>query len=295
MILLKLLSRFPFWLLYAASDFLYFLIYYLIGYRKSVVMANLTRSFPEKDQKEIKLIAKKFYKNLTDLFVEVIKGYSISEKDIRQRMKIKNPEIWHKYYSQGQSIIVMTSHQANWEWLSYVFNLYSDFQIDAVYQTLHNKLSDRFMKEVRSHLGTYMIEKRTLIRQMVERRNLCRLLVMVSDQGPQNIKKGFTTHFLGQDTTFFFGAERIALKNKMPVMFVAMKRVKRGHYETEIIEIDKPPFQTKEHYITKKYIELVEQSIRENPSDWLWSHRRWKHNIRAEKKRKERERIEEKG
>ncbi len=271
-------------MLYGISDFAYFMIYRIIGYRKKVVFKNLQNSFPEKSQMEIKQIAKDFYRHFTDIFLEFIKGCSITKEDLLDRVKLKNIDLLKQHIEKGQSIILITGHNGNWEWLLHAINL-EGIVWDAIYQKLSNSFVDRLTLFIRSRFAdTPLIEKRDTMRKMLERKDITRGVALASDQAPQHWKVAYWTAFMNQDSPFFTGAERIARKFEYPVFFCQMKKVKRGFYEVEFTQIATP-----DEYsdlpigeITERFAKVLEQTIRKYPSDYLWTHRRWKHKRTAE-------------
>ncbi len=279
MFFFKYFSKLPFFVLYGISDFAYFIIYKVIGYRKKVVFENLRNSFPEKTEVEIKQIAKDFYKHIADLFIEFLKGYTISKDEINDRVKIVNHNIIKNYTNKNQSVIIVTGHISNWEWLLHPLNL-SGIPMDIVYQKLSSPLFDKLTLFIRSRFTiTPLIEKNDTLRKTVDRKDITRALVLGSDQSPQNWKAAYWTKFLNQDSGFFTGTERIARKFNYPVIFSEMRRIKRGFYEIEFTEIANP-FEYQNlpmGEITERFVRILDKSIHKHPSDYLWSHRRWKH------------------
>lgn len=276
MILFKIISLLPFRILYFISDGISYLLWHVLKYRRHVVFQNLRNSFPEKSEEEIAQIAYNFYRHLADVIVESLKTLTISKKEITRRIHILNREVIEHYYEKKQSVVVITSHQGNWEWLLVSCSLQLPFWVDAVYKELANPFFDHLMKKIRSRFGAYMVEKEIAFREIVRRKNLTRIIAMVADQAGMENQHVHWTTFLNQETGFYEGPERIARKTKMPVIFVAMHRLKRGFYQIEFHEIARPPFLPEHGYITEQYVRNVETAIQQHPSDWLWSHKRWK-------------------
>ena len=279
MLFFKYFSKLPFFVLYGISDFAYFIIYRIVGYRKKVVFENLQNSFPEKTDEEIKHITQNFYKHIADLFIEFLKGYSITKEQINERVKVVNIEILKKYTDKNQSIIIVTGHISNWEWLLHPLNL-SGIPMDIIYQQLSSPLFNKLTLFIRSRFSvTPLIEKKETLRKTIERKDITRALVMGSDQSPQNWKSAYWTTFLNQDSGFFTGTERIARKLNYPVIFSEMRRVSRGYYEVEFTEIANPTeFDSLSMgEITERFVKILDKSIQQFPADYLWSHRRWKH------------------
>jgi Kdo2-lipid IVA lauroyltransferase/acyltransferase len=277
MFLIKLLSFLPLPFLYAISDFLSYFLNKIIKYRKKVIIHNLKIAFPQKSTEEISLIAKNFYKNLGDVVVETIKAYTISSRDISKRIRITNIELINAYFEKEVPVIVMTSHLCNWEWLLLSNCILLDYDVDAVYKRLKNKTFDKLMRGIRGRFGATMIEKDSLIRNIAQRRNVPRIIAMVSDQSPASAKNNEWYKFFGLEVPFYSGAEKISKMTNYPILFVSMKRVKRGYYDVTFSEVSGLEDKSKEGII-EKYVQLVEKAIEANPSDWLWSHKRWKHN-----------------
>lgn len=278
MFFIKLLSKLPFFMLYGISDFAYFLIYRVIGYRKKIVFENLHKSFPNKPEVEIKQIVKDFYQHIADLFTEFLKGYSISQEAILKRVQIVNPEIVRNYTDKNTPVIIVTGHIGNWEWLLHSLNL-MNIPMDIVYQKLSSPFFNELTLFIRSRFAiTPMIEKDDTLRKTIERKDTVRALVMGSDQSPQNWKTAYWTTFLNQDSGFFTGTERIARKFDYPVIYSEMRRIRRGYYEIEFTEIAQPDYKDLPvGEITERFVRILEKTIQKFPADYLWSHRRWKH------------------
>ncbi|MEK6476677.1 lysophospholipid acyltransferase family protein [Catalinimonas sp. 4WD22] len=275
MIILKLISRLPFPVLYLFSDFLYFLLRYVVGYRKKVILKNLRNSFPEKSEKELHQIKNQFYRHLGDVVVESVKTLTISKEALNRRVKLLNPEAITPFFERGQSVIGLSSHQGNWEWMLVSCSAQLPFHIDAVYMRLKNNFFDQLMRKIRGRFGATPIEKRTSFRSIMLQKKVS-ITAMVADQRVKSSQYQFYTQFLNQDTGFYEGPARIALKLKRPAFVVNMKRIKRGYYSIDFKVIDAAPFRKDEHYITEQYVRLIEEAIRERPAEWLWSHNRWK-------------------
>jgi len=277
MLILKLLSRLPFSLLYAFSDFLFIVSYHLVGYRIKVVRKNLKNSFPEKTFQELRKIEKQFYKDLCDYGVETLKLLTISEDDLRKRMVYKNPEITQPYADRGQSILLLTSHQFNWEWLLVSGCLQLPFKVDFVYQKQSSELFDNFSLVGRTRFGAYPIERANVGREAIKRKNVLRGVAIMADQFPGlNRDKKYWTTFMNQDTAFFLGLGQLAFITQYPAIFYGVRKIKRGYYEAEGFVVSVPPYEKESQQIVDDYVKATEKIINQNPSGWLWSHNRWK-------------------
>ncbi len=273
---LRFLAYLPTPALYLLSGCLRFFIEYIFKYRFKVIRQNLINSFPEKSESEIKILIHGFYRNLSDVLAEAIRAIRISKEEIKQRVKFTNPELASDYISNGQSIIVLASHTCNWEWLLLACNIQFPAQIDAVYKKLRNPVSDAQMLKVRGRFGAYMVEMNSLFKAFVTRKEVNRAIALVADQTPGGGKNDYWCTFLGQETCFYPGPEKLATKSGYPVLYVGMKRIKRGYYEVYFEKLSEPPYPD-EPLIIKKYAAALEENIWLSPSDWLWSHKRWKH------------------
>jgi len=279
MLFFKYFSKLPFFVLYGISDFANFIIYHVLGYRKKIVYENIRNSFPERSESEIKQLIKDFYHHFTDTFIEFIKGYTISKEELNKRIKITNVELVNTYTNKNHSIIIVTGHNGNWEWLLHALNL-TGIPIDVVYQKLSNKLINRLTLFIRSRFAiTPLIEKNDIMRKTLERKDVTRAIALASDQSPQHGKVAYWTTFLHQDSAFFTGSEKIARKFNYPVFFCDIKKVNRGFYEVSFVEIANP-----NEYpnlpmgeITERFVRILDKAINKYPADYLWSHRRWKH------------------
>lgn len=275
MFFLKLLSRIPLPILYWFSDFLFFMSYRVVGYRRKLVKKNLKNSFPEKSKAELKSIEKEFYKNLCDYAVETLKLLTISETELRKRMQFTNLPTVRAILDTQTSIIMFASHQFNWEWLLAVGSL--NHPIDFVYQQQSSKLFDDFSLAGRMRFGAYPIKREQVARESISRKSITRGIAIMADQfpGKKRDKKYWTT-FLNQDTAFFQAISQLTVMLQYPVVYTAIRKKKRGYYEAEYIVIDNPPYEKGSDLMVDHYAKATEKIIQENPAEWLWSHNRWK-------------------
>jgi KDO2-lipid IV(A) lauroyltransferase len=279
----RIISWLPFPLLYVVAWFAYLLLFHVTGYRKKVVKQNLERAFPEKSATEITVLRKKFYRQLCQVALEIVKARRMSREDFLQRVKIVNPELLQKYSNNYQdSVIVSTIHQGNWEWMLHGAVAALGIPIDPVYKPLHNKSADKLIFDIRSQFGSRPLPMDKATRDILRRRREFRLFVMVADQAPIRSERGLWTQFMNQEAAFYVGTEIIAKMTKFPVLYAQCHRVKRGYYEIEFKELASPPYQKEGNEITEAFVALAEQSIRSQPESWLWSNRRWKRDRAAE-------------
>jgi KDO2-lipid IV(A) lauroyltransferase len=270
-------------ILYLISDFFYILLFYVFGYRKAVVLKNISYAFPEKSEEEKQKIAKKFYKHFTDIMIESIKAFSISEKEILKRYTYKNPELVNKYAKEGKSIALVSAHLANWEW-SISTPLVLNIDVFGAYNKLRNETFEKTLRENREKFGitgatTSNFMK--LIKHNFEN-NIQGAYILLSDQSPHIAKTFHWGTFFGVQVPVHTGAEMLAKKNDLVVINYRAKKIKRGYYETDFELITENPKEYKNYEITDKFLRITERNITEQPEYYLWSHNRFKHKDRYE-------------
>jgi len=256
------------------------LVYYIIGYRKKVVVQNLKNSFPEKTAAEIKKISKQFYKHFCDVIFEIIKLMTISEKEFRKRF-VFTPEgitIIGGFEARKQSIIGVMGHCGNWEWGAIAHQFYFKQLITGVYHPLSNKSFDAFMLKLRGRKGGNIVAMKNLFRELLtlKQKNIPTTVGLIADQTPPP-EGAYWTTFLNQDTPVFNGPEKISKKFNYPMIYVPVKKIKRGYYEMGCEIITENPNDLPDGMISELHTKALEKNIREQPYIWLWTHRRWKH------------------
>ncbi|HZH86921.1 MAG TPA: lipid A biosynthesis acyltransferase [Brumimicrobium sp.] len=272
------ISHLPFRVLYFISDIVYILLYYIVGYRKKVVRENLKNAFPELSDEERAVIEKKFYKHFADFLVESTKSLSISNKAIKERCALINPEEVHKYFDQGKDVIILCGHYNNWEYYAVGIAQQMKHKTIAAYRPLKNKFFDRKILKSRQRFGMKMLSMREIPRFFANKSSTTPILsVMVNDQSPGDPKTAYWNTFLNQDTGWMKGAEKLAKKYDQVILFGAIRKKKRGFYEVSFSPISEDISKEPNGYVLDKHAEYLEMVIREHPQYWLWSHRRWKH------------------
>lgn len=274
-----LFSRLPWKILYFFSDLFFYLNYYIIGYRKKVVINNLKMAFPEKNDIEINEISKKFFKNFGDFLVETIKIFSITEKDIKKTVNFINIEAFAKARKQKKNVILLSGHCFNWEMASSIGNLVPQKNLFAIYKKLNDDFWDEKIVDSRGKFGSKLLETASAMHTIKKNENDGEsAYVFLADQSPyySKIKTGIT--FLGLKTPVFTGFDRIDNKNEMMILFADITKIKRNLYQIEFKEItadNNQEFQPFE--IVKKFYQILESSIKNHPENWLWTHKRWKY------------------
>lgn len=279
--LLYAVSLLPLKVLFLLSDFAYLLLYYVFGYRKKIVMSNLRRAFPEKTEKERITIAKKFYRNLTDNFIEVIKLISASPAFIDKHF-IGDYSLPDKIYEDGKRCQVLLAHNFNWELACLASARKMKHFIIVVYMPIGNKVFDRIFMKVRTKTGAILLPATNMRNAIIPYRNKIYSVILVADQNPGYPKNAYWLNFFGKPTPFLKGPESGARRGNTPVIFSKFIKEKRGYYKVFFEMGEENPGSTKEGEITKKYVEYLTNFMREYPEMWLWSHRRWKWDWKPE-------------
>ena len=273
------LSRLPYGVLYIIAEGFYFLLAYVVRYRWPVVVQNLRNSFPEKPAAEIDCIGKAFYRHFAQVMVETIKLAHMSDADMKRRVLFRNPEVLERHFQAGRMALGLSSHAGNWEWVLTSGAVWLSAEVDGVYKPLNNPFFESFMHELRTRTGAGLIPMRDILRDMVQRRGQVRVVSLLSDQAAGPEDRPYWTTFMNQDSGFYTSADRLAARFKCPVVYVSIKRVRRGYYEmvlTELYDGD-APLPADEFPITDAFVRHLERDIRLAPEQYLWTHRRWKH------------------
>ncbi|HLA58160.1 MAG TPA: lysophospholipid acyltransferase family protein [Puia sp.] len=275
---LYLVSIFPLAVLYLFSDLLFVFVFYIWRYRKKVVFENLRISFPGKTDAEIKKLRWFYYRYLCDLFVETIKMITISSRELIKRcyLDAQSRQLLDKLYDNRESAILTLGHKGNWEWAGMAFSLLCQQHFYIVYHPLSNSILDKIMLQIRSRFGARLTTMNNAFKTLKQAGNEPILSAFVADQAPPPAT-ALWTEFLHQETPFFRGPEKISSKLGQDVVYLSIRRVRRGYY---IMHVDKLADSQDEHVpgrVTEKYVEALEKDILSDPATWLWSHRRWKH------------------
>ena len=273
-----LFSILPFRVLYFISDCFYFLIYYIIGYRKKTVLYNLKLAFPQKSDQEIKVITKNSYRHFADVLVEMIKAFTISEKAMLKRYKFTNVDLLHKLETNNKSVLLIGSHYANWEWV-FCLNLFIKYNAYGVIKKLKNPYFDKKIRQTRGRYHTKIVSTKEIfdIIDTNTKNNIPSIYGFLSDQSPKVEKTYHWSSFLGVKAPIITGSEMLAKKHHLTVVIFSTKKVKRGYYETTFKLIAENPNDFKNYDITDTYLRELEKSIYKAPEYYFWTHKRFKH------------------
>ena len=286
--LLYLVSILPFRVLYALSDFLYIIIYYVVGYRKKVVRNNLKLAYPNATSKELLSLEKRFYRHFVDVFMEMAKTFTVSEKKLLKRFKYENVELLERLEKEGRSVALMAAHYGNWEWATILGNMVSKPVIGA-FTKVSNPYYNQKLIDSRTRYGSLVLESKKFIPMVIEnhKNKQQASYVLISDQSPAKGKIYHFERFLGQNVPVHTGGEILARKFDMAVVFVDVQKTGRGRYKAKLELITETPNKLEEFEITKRYTRLTERQIERDPAFYFWSHNRFKHKDKTHLVRKD--------
>lgn len=276
-LILKLFGLIPFRILYLKSDFLYFFLYRIYEYRKSVVNENLKNAFPKLNDKKLNLIMRRSYKNFCDVLLENLKLLTISKAQLRKRVKLINREILQDLKKKNKGAILIGAHYNNWEWMALAISDYAQQEVYSVYKPLSNQAIDKLMLKARSRFGAQIVPMAAFPKSVLKNKGKSTINIMLADQSPHKSKVDFYCNFLNQDTPVYLGAEKLMKAADLELLFVEVHRVKRGYYEMKIVSLADKPLNDV-GATTLLHVNHLEKVINDNPENWLWSHRRWKHS-----------------
>lgn len=263
---------------YWLSDILFLLAYHVVRYRRSVTQGNLARAYPELSETKRRELEKAYYRHMCDLLVEGIHNLYARPQNIMKHYRFLNREVVNRYYEQGQSVVLMSSHYNNWEYMITSLNFQLMHHGVGVGKPLQDKAVATYITRRRGRYGTEIVDQ-TNVRQTMEfysQHHVPVAYMMLSDQSPSNEHKSFWTLFMNQETPFLYGAEYFARKYNMPVIYYAVKKVSRGNYEITFTPLCDKPNDVPQYTITSRYIKMLKDTIDAQPEYWLWSHKRWK-------------------
>lgn len=272
----RALSTLPLAALYRLARPVYFLVYRVFRVRRDVVEANLARSFPERSDAEVAALGRRVYRNYADVLVEMLRSLQMSESELLDRVRFEGDELLEGELGAGRPVLLTLAHQCNLEWMLLAACLRFHFPLEAVYRPLADSGMEAVMTEAYTRFGGRLIDDRSVIKSIMDRRAEPRIVALVSDQGPNVKDDVYWTRFLNQETGFFLSPEVIARFTGYPVYFAGMRRNARGRYTVTFSRIAEPPYRGRERVVMPAYVRAVEAQILAEPADWFWMHRRWK-------------------
>jgi len=273
------LSFLPLWWLYIFTDFFYLLLITIIPYRRAVVRENIKNSFPELNARQHKAIERRFYRHFTDLLAEAVKNLTVSKMELKKRIHVLNRDAIDQLYIQGKSVIFVSGHYNNWEWIVSAQNFLFAHQAVGIGMPLTNSFWDKKINQRRSRFGMKIVNAKNFKQTLIDQRNEPVSLLVLADQSPGNSLKSYWMKFLNQTTAVAFGAEQIAHEYNYAVVYLHMTKVRRGYYEVVFESITDNPKLEEYGKITESHVASLENDITSEPAFWIWSHKRWKREI----------------
>lgn len=274
------LSLLPLWILYGLSDLVFLLFMSILPYRKKVVQINIENSFPDLSPRDQAVLVRGFYRHFSDLLIESIKNLSISKEELLRRMKVLNPEVLQELEKKGKSVLFVSGHFNNWEWFITSQALLVPFDSYGIGMPLSNGFWDKKLTERRQRFGLKVVNAKNY-KEMFQQEKAVSVLVL-TDQAPADSRKSYWMEFLQQPTPILFGVEQMANEFDLSVVYITMKKIKRGQYSVEFQVLTEDPKSLSYGVLTEKHVKLLEESIIDQPCNWLWSHKRWKRAFPAD-------------
>lgn len=272
-------SKLPLWALYLFTDFFYLLLISVVPYRRKLVKKHISKSFPALSKVEQKKLLLKFYRHLTDILAEGLKNLSISKKELNRRLTVVNKEVIDQFYTKGKSVLLVGAHYNNWEWVITSQNFLLEHQAVGIGMKMTSDFWDEKINARRSRFGMKVVHNENFRDELQKLGKSPYSLLVLADQSPSNTKKSYWADFLNQKTAFLFGTEMIANELDLPVVYIHLKKVKRGHYEISFETICENPRKMEYGQISDKHIAILERNILSAPEFWIWTHNRWKREL----------------
>jgi KDO2-lipid IV(A) lauroyltransferase len=273
---LRALSRLPLSLLYGLFGMLAWIAFRLLRIRLPVVLANIRSCFPDSSEAEVLRIARTHYRQLGEMAAEIVRSARLSPEQFLAHVTVRNLELPRSLLARQRPVLLVAAHQANWEWVLQAMALQLGYPLDVGYKPIRTRSIDRAMNAIRTRFGAHLVPAKDLLADLLQRRGIVRGIAMLADQEPLSSDHQHWTTFLGRETAFYMGPEQIARATRYAAVFVALRRLSRGHYEVEFMPLAESGEQLASGEFTSRYARLVEREIRAAPGDWTWGHRRWK-------------------
>jgi KDO2-lipid IV(A) lauroyltransferase len=273
---LRLVARLPLGLLYAVTWALMFLVFRVFRVRVGVVRGNIEACFPDLPPRAVSRLVAGHYYQVAQMVAETFKAAGMSREQFAARVSLRNLELPQRLLGQGRPVLLIAAHQANWEWVLHALALHLGYPLDVGYKPIRSAWAERMMFAIRTRFGAHLVPAKELLADMLRRRAIVRGIAMLADQEPLSSDHKHWLRFLGRDTAFYMGPEQMAKATRYAALFVALRRLRRGHYEIEFMPLAEAGEKLEPGELTTRYARLVEQEVLAAPQDWTWGHRRWK-------------------
>jgi KDO2-lipid IV(A) lauroyltransferase len=272
----RLLAALPWGLMNPLADVMAWLSWRVLHVEQRALRANLTASFPDLSEEQLQRMMRDYYRSFAQVLVEVVRSVSLSPEELRRRVILEGFEPVRSALASGTSVLLVAAHQCNWEWMLLALSLELGYPLDAAYKPLVDGWAQREMLKARSRFGARLVPAQDLLAHILRGGRTPRAIAMVADQEPRTSERRHWTRFMNRDTAFFMGAEEITRVTKFPAFFVGLRRTSRGHYAVSVTALTQPGEKLPPGAVTERYARLVEAQIQASPTDWPWSHKRWK-------------------
>jgi len=276
-VLIRLTARLPLPLLYLIADTLFVLAFYLLRFQRALMENNLRKAFPEHSHSAIRQLVAKSYRNTTDMLFESIKGGTLTAEELARRVEMENPELIDTLVEQYKTVVTVAAHHGNWEWMQLACSSRFDMPLAALYKPLNHPGIDIPLQASRSRFGSDLIEAKSALPELLEFVRQPGIIALVADQGPRPDEEKHWAKFLGRDTAFYPGPEKLARLFKAPLVFIHMQRLRRGYYRIKFEVLMQPPYRQQAGAIMDSYVKAVERQVLQAPQDWVWMYKRWKY------------------
>lgn len=276
-VMIRILARLPLPVLYLIADTLFLTAFYLLRFQRELVESNLRIAFPEHSPGMIRRLAAGSYRNTVHMLFESIKGGTISAEELTRRVELENPELIYHLLEQHRTVVTVAAHHGNWEWMQLACSSRLSIPLAALYKPLNHPGIDIPLQELRSRFGSLLIEAKSALPELIGFARQPGIIALVADQGPRPDEEKYWANFLGQDTAFYPGPEKLARLLKAPLVFVHTQRLRRGYYRIKFETLLEPPYRQDPGTIMDAYIKAVEKQVLKAPQDWVWMYKRWKY------------------
>ena len=273
---LKVLSFLPLWMLYSLSWLAYLLLFYVFKVRRTLAMNNISLSFPNYSKAECHKLAKQHYKNTCMVIAETIKSLSFSKQEIKRHVEFTNLHVLENFLKNDQSAIIITAHFCNFEWALLACAQHLNYPVDTVYRKQRSDSLEKLFFYLRTRFDVTPLPMETCVAESLKRSKITRMLAMAADQSPKKNDEPYWQLFLNRETAFHTGTEKITRAFKYPIIFMSLKRTRKGYYQATLKLLAEPPYTQEPNQIMHAYVNELESLILESPKDWLWAYRRWK-------------------
>ena len=272
----RLLAALPWWVMNPFADALAWLSWRVVRVEQKPLRANLTASFPTLTEAQLQQMMRDYYRGFAQVLVEVVRSVSLTPEELQRRVVLEGFEPVRAALASGSPVLLVAAHQCNWEWMLLALSLQLGYPLEAAYKPLVDGWAQREMLKARSRFGARLVPAQELLPHILRGGRTARAIAMVADQEPRTSERRHWTRFMNRDTAFFMGAEEITRVTKFPAFFLGLRRTSRGHYTVSVTPLAQAGEKLPTGALTERYARLVEAQIHAAPTDWPWSHKRWK-------------------